>query len=131
MKIAVVSDDGMNISQHFGRAPYYVVVTIEDGKVTKKETRDKLAHGHGLTAEAHSEHSAGHGMGPAEHDTHARMANPIADCEAVLARGMGQGAYLSLRQLNIRPLVTDISDIDAAVAAYIAGNIIDHTERLH
>lgn len=131
MKIAIVSDDGTNISQHFGRAPYYVVVTVEDGKVTNKETREKLAHGHGLTAEPHVHHGGEHGTGPAEHDTHARMAHPIADCEALLARGMGQGAYASLRQLGIRPVVTEIADIDAAVAAYVAGNIVDHTERLH
>ena len=31
MKIAAVSDDGITISQHFGRALLYVVVTAEDG----------------------------------------------------------------------------------------------------
>jgi predicted Fe-Mo cluster-binding NifX family protein len=30
MKIAIVSDDGMTISQHFGRATYYVVVSVEN-----------------------------------------------------------------------------------------------------
>jgi predicted Fe-Mo cluster-binding NifX family protein len=29
VKIAAVTDDGINISQHFGRAAYYWVVTIE------------------------------------------------------------------------------------------------------
>ena len=33
MKIAAVSDDGTTISQHFGRAPFYVVVTVEDGRI--------------------------------------------------------------------------------------------------
>jgi predicted Fe-Mo cluster-binding NifX family protein len=133
MKIAIVSDDGVNISQHFGRAPYYIVVTVENGMVTHKETRAKVAHGHGhgSIAEPHVHHGGEHGASAAEHDTHARMAHPIADCEALLARGMGQGAYVSLRQLNVRPVITDISDVDAAVAAYIAGTIVDHTERLH
>jgi predicted Fe-Mo cluster-binding NifX family protein len=131
MKIALVSDDGQTISHHFGRAPYYVVVTVEGGKVISKETRDKLAHGHGLSPEPHVHHGGDHGAGTAEHDTHTQMAHPIADCEALMARGMGRGAYVSLRQLNIRPVVTDIADIDAAVAAYIAGNIVDHTEWLH
>ena len=44
MKIAAVSDDGTTISQHFGRAQYYVVVTVEDGQLTDHETRDKLGH---------------------------------------------------------------------------------------
>ena len=36
MKIAAVTDDGKTISAHFGRARYYVVVTVEDGKVTER-----------------------------------------------------------------------------------------------
>jgi hypothetical protein len=32
LKIAVITEDEKNISQHFGRAPWYVVLSIEDGK---------------------------------------------------------------------------------------------------
>ena len=42
MKIAAVSEDGVTISQHFGRAPFYVVVTVEDGKIVSREKRDKM-----------------------------------------------------------------------------------------
>jgi len=44
MKIAAISDDGTTISQHFGRAPLYVVVTVEEGKIVGQETRDKTGH---------------------------------------------------------------------------------------
>jgi predicted Fe-Mo cluster-binding NifX family protein len=44
MKIAVVTEDEVTISQHFGRAPYYMVYTVEGGKVTEKERRDKAGH---------------------------------------------------------------------------------------
>jgi len=37
MKIAFVSDDGITISRHFGRATYYVVVEIENGTISHKE----------------------------------------------------------------------------------------------
>ena len=47
MKIAVVTDDGETISQHFGRAQHYVVLTIENGQVTGREMRDKFGHRHG------------------------------------------------------------------------------------
>jgi len=40
MKIAVISDDGKTISRHFGRAPYYLVLTVEDGKIVAREQRD-------------------------------------------------------------------------------------------
>ena len=61
----------------------------------------------------------------------ARMAAAIADCDILLARGMGAGAYESIKQAGIRPILTDISSIDEAVQAVISGQITDHTERLH
>ena len=44
MKIAVIGEDGTRISQHFGRAPLYVVVIVEGGRVISKETRAKAGH---------------------------------------------------------------------------------------
>lgn len=132
MKIAVITDDGKLISQHFGRAAYYLVCTIEDGKVTAKEMRDKLGHTH-LSNESHGDNqsSAGRGMDPASHDKHLRMADVISDCTALICGGMGMGAYNSMRSLNIQPIVTDQSDIDEVVQAYINGSLIDHSELLH
>ena len=54
-----------------------------------------------------------------------------ADCEALLCRGMGQGAYQSMLRVGIKPMVTDISEIEQAVLAYVAGRLVDHTELLH
>lgn len=135
MKIAAVSEDGITISQHFGRAPYYVVVTVEDGKGIAKELRDKLGHTH-FAGEHHEEHShegdpRGHGFDSAAQSRHARMAAAIQDCEVLLARGMGAGAYASLSQAGIRPILTDIVTIDEAVQAVLRGDIVDHKERLH
>ncbi len=134
MKIAAVSEDGVTISLHFGRAPYYVVVTVEDGKIVAHEKRDKLGHnqfGGETHEEAHGADPRGHGFAPSEQDRHARMATAIADCEVLLARGMGAGAYESMKQANIRPVVTEVANIDEAVQAYLAGNLKDHVERLH
>lgn len=135
MKIAAVSEDGVTISQHFGRAPFYVVVTVEDGKIVARERRDKLGHaqfaGEPHDSEAHGSDSRGHGFDPAAQSRHARMAAAIADCDVLLARGMGAGAYYSMEQAGIRPVITDIVEVDEAVKAVISGQIIDHTERLH
>jgi predicted Fe-Mo cluster-binding NifX family protein len=59
------------------------------------------------------------------------MAEAIADCDALLCGGMGRGAYESMRARNIRPVVTTIASIDAAMQAYIEGRIVDQVERLH
>jgi len=134
MKIAAVSEDGVTISQHFGRAPFYVVVTVEDGKIVSHEKREKMGHNQFAGEpheESHGEDPRGHGFDPAAQNRHARMAIAITDCEILLARGMGSGAYESMKQANIRPIVTDVVDIDEAVLAYLAGSLKDHVEKLH
>jgi predicted Fe-Mo cluster-binding NifX family protein len=131
MKIAVITDDEQTISQHFGRAPYYLVATIEHGQIVRRERRDKLGHAH-FSNEPHV-HQPGeqHGFDPAAQNRHARMAAAITDCEALLCRGMGAGAYQSMQQAGIRPVVTDIANIDEAVQAYVEGRIVDRVDRLH
>jgi predicted Fe-Mo cluster-binding NifX family protein len=132
MKIAAITDDGTTISQHFGRAPHYVVVTIEDGRVIGREVRDKLGHNQFAGGEPHAEAPGQpHGMGADAHDKHLRMSQAIADCEALLCRGMGYGAYQSMQARGIRPVVTDIESIDEAVKAYVEGRIVDHVDKLH
>jgi predicted Fe-Mo cluster-binding NifX family protein len=132
LKIAAVSDDGITISQHFGRAAYYVVVTINDGKIVTREKREKMGHAQ-FGGETHAEGNdpRGHGFDPAAQSRHARMASAIADCQVLLARGMGAGAYDSMQAAGIRPIVTDIPTIDDAVNAYLAGTLTDHVEKLH
>jgi predicted Fe-Mo cluster-binding NifX family protein len=132
MKIAAITDDGTTISQHFGRAPYYLVVTVENGKIVDRQLRNKLGHAQ-FADEPHPVEQPGqpHGMDPVSHNKHMLMAEAISDCEALLCRGMGMGAYESMKQANIRPVVTDITAIDEAVIAYVNGTIEDLVERLH
>ena len=131
MKIAVITDDGKTISQHFGRAPYYMVLSIEDGKIVHRELRAKMGHNQFSAIGPEEHHQEQHGMDEASHDKHIQMAGSIADCQALLCGGMGMGAYESMRRLNIQPIVTDLQDIEAAVQAYIDGKLVDHTEKLH
>jgi predicted Fe-Mo cluster-binding NifX family protein len=132
MKIAAITEDGKTISQHFGRAPYYLVVTVENGQITERQLRDKLGHFHFANQPHEAEQpNQPHGMDPASHNKHLQMAEAIADCEALLCRGMGMGAYQSMQAFGIRPVVTDIAAIDEAVMAYVGGSIVDQVERLH
>ena len=134
IRIAIATDDGTQISSHFGRAPNYLVVTVVGGNIAGRELRPKPGHtqfaGEQHGAPAH-EHTGGHGLDPAAQDRHARMAAVISDCQVLLVRGMGAGAYQSMAQAGIRPVVTDLEDVDQAIAAVISGTIVDHTERLH
>jgi predicted Fe-Mo cluster-binding NifX family protein len=130
IKVAAITDDGETISQHFGRAQFYLVATIENGQIVKRELRNKLGHAH-FANQPHPEEQSGqpHGMDSVSHNKHLQMAEAIADCEALLCRGMG--AYESMKTLDIRPVVTEIAVINEAVEAYIEGSIVDQIERLH
>ena len=131
MKIAAVSDDEVTISQHFGRAPYYVVVTVKEGKVVAKETRPKAGH---HTFAAHELHKLApgerHGYDEGARTRHSSMAETLYDCQVVLAGGMGWGGYEAMQGYGIEPIVTDVADIDEAVALYLAGRLPNMMERL-
>jgi predicted Fe-Mo cluster-binding NifX family protein len=133
MKIAVITDDGTTISRHFGRAANYKIVTVEDGNITGSEMRAKPGHSE-FKGENHThieETGQRHGYGPVAEHRHNRMAEVIADCQVLLCRGMGSGAYDNVQALGIRTIITDLASIDKAVEAFLDGSIVDHKERLH
>ena len=131
MKIAVVTEDGKTVSQHFGRAPYYLVATAEEGKVVATERRNKAGHHAGGAAQ--DEHSPGdrHGFDASAQASHASMASNIADAKVVIAGGMGWGAYESLKSFGIEPVLTDVTDIEQAVKLYLEGKLPNLTQRAH
>ena len=131
MKVAFITNEGELISQHFGRASYYLVVEVADGKEVGRELRDKMGHHH-FSGEDHTEgQGQPHGYGPGAESRHARMAESIKDCEALVCGGMGRGAYESMQAYNVKPVVTDIQSISEALAQYINGELADLTDRLH
>jgi predicted Fe-Mo cluster-binding NifX family protein len=132
MKIAIITDDGKTISQHFGRANYYVVLTVESGEIVEREMREKLGHKHfGQDHDHDHDPNHRHGFDAASQTRHVQMAQSIADCDALICRGMGVGAYESIKERGIRPVVTDFEMIEEAAVAYANGILIDHVEKLH
>ena len=132
MKIALITEDGKTISKHFGRAPYYMIVTVEDGKIVKKEQRNKAGHhtfgGHD-TPTAPGEK---HGYDAGSQAKHATMAETISDCKVLIAGGMGWGAFDSLKSMGIETIITDVDDIEEAVKLYTQGKLTNlASERLH
>ena len=131
MKIAVVvNDDGKTISQHFGMARYYQVYEIQDGVIKGSERRPKA--GHHVEGASHPKEGEGiHGHNHEDAATHNSMLSNIADCEVLIARGMGWGAFEAMKEAGLKPFITDIESVDEAVRAYIDGKLDNHTERLH
>jgi predicted Fe-Mo cluster-binding NifX family protein len=131
MRIAVITDDGNNISRHFGRAPFYAVFTVEDGEIVKREMRDKVGHRQFVHEEGLVDEHGRHGFGPGSQQRHDSMAQAIRDCDVLLCGGMGWGAFESMKQAGIKSVVTDITDIGNAVQAYLDGTMVERTDLLH
>lgn len=131
MKIAVLTDDGKTISRHFGRAHFYLVFNIEDGKITDKEMRDKIGHRHFADQPHTDQPGMPHGMDDASHQKHVSMTEAIADCEVVIGGGMGMGAFRSMQSLGIKPVLTDLDDIETAVQSYLDGTLVERSDLAH
>lgn len=130
MKIAAITEDGINISQHFGRAPFYAIYTVEDKEIVGREMRDKMGHQQFLHDSGHLDEKGRHGFGQASEQKHAAMAAALGDVDVLLCGGMGWGAFQSMKQARIHTIVTDIVNIEAAVKAYLDGTIIERPDLL-
>jgi len=131
MKIAIVSEDGQTISKHFGRAENYVVVSLDKDNIVERKSLPKQGLCHSPGRHQGRLDPRGRGFGRNAEHSHELMFENIRDCDVVLSRGMGRGAYLGLQSLGIRPILTDIADIETAVQAVMDDTIIDHVDQLH
>ncbi len=122
-KVAVTGDDGANVTSHFGRAPFYVVLTIQDGKVVAREQRSKIAPHNAERHEEGHQHNHGH--------NHSQMVEPILDCQAVVARGMGDGAYVHLTQAGLTTILTEVHSVDEVARAILEGTLLHQPQRVH
>lgn len=129
MKIAIATEDSNMVSDHLGGAPYFVVVTVEEGKVVNKETRDKPGHKEYAGSEEHPplDKSGSHGFGPEATERHHEICKVIEDCDVLIAGRMGLGAYGDFRQSGLEVIATDVTGIDEAIALYLEDKL-PHTE---
>lgn len=108
MKIAVPTDDGKTITEHFGRARSFVIFEAKDGEIISKETVD-----------SNTPHVGGkHG-----HTEDAWFISALEGCQAIIAAGMGRKAIAYFEQAAIKPVFTDVTDAEEAVKAYSQGTL--------
>ena len=112
-KVVIPTEDenGLNarLSQHFGRAPYFVVVELEEGKVLSVQVVPNK-----------SEHFGGNGRPP----DRILQLRP----NAVITFGMGPGALSRFQEAGV-PVYRAQSDIvKEVVDAYVQGKLEELTE---
>ena len=102
MRIAVTYEDG-NVFQHFGHTEKFKIYEVEDGKIVSDSIMDTNGTGH----EA--------------------LAGLLADrgVDALICGGMGQGAKDALTAAGLQICAGAEGDADAAVEAWLRGELID------
>jgi predicted Fe-Mo cluster-binding NifX family protein len=122
-KIAVATEDGVRVSAHFGRAPYFEVLTLQDGEIVTRERRAKTFH------QGPRQHGDGNGSGQGSHAS--GMITAVSDCVAVIAGGMGRPAFAAIQSAGLQPILTDIRDVEQVGRAFAAGTLTNRLELLH
>jgi len=130
MKIAFVTDDGISITQHFGRAGKYLVVEVSDEKEVSRELRDKLGHTHFHKGGESDQHAHSHDD-PQNHQKHVQMIDAISDCDFVVCGGMGRGAYTSITSLGKKVFMTNNLKIDSALEGFLKGELVNMDDLVH
>jgi predicted Fe-Mo cluster-binding NifX family protein len=96
MKLAVPTQDGTSISQHFGRSKSFFVFEVDDGKIAGRSVRDNTFTAHAKGECREGEH---HGHG------HGDIVEALKDCEAVLCYGMGWRAAEALQEGGVNAFI--------------------------
>ncbi len=132
MKIAFVTDDGLQVSRHFGRAGKYLVVELDGGKPINRVLRDKMGHQHYYAGESGKNHSSTpHGLDSVSQAKHASMLSVIQDCDVVICGGMGQGAYQSIIDSGKEVYLVEDLDINRIIEKFIAGELKSSDDLMH
>ncbi len=132
MKVAVVTEDGKTIVDHFGGSQKILVVTVEGGKIVNKELRNKPGHQEYAAKEPNPQTDATgkHGYGEEADKRHETMLQSFKDCEALIGGLMGTGAYEYFTKAGIKVILTDVTDVEEAVSLYAKGELKHIDSRL-
>ncbi len=95
------------ISQHFGKAPYYIFVKVEDGEVKE-------------VLEYDSPFLSGHSPGEVPEFVHKHGASVI------VSGGMGQRAIQNFERLGIIPIVGVSGEVTPILSDFIKGKLKDY-----
>ena len=101
MKIAVAAM-GKTVAGHFGHCENFIFFDVEDGKIVGEQSVANPGHRPGF------------------------LPNFLADngAEVIIAGGMGGGAVEIFNERNVEVIVGATGDAQAAVEAYLSGNLV-------
>ncbi len=117
MKIAIASDNEIKIASHFGRTNGFVVVDLENGRITNQEYRknDFTGHMRGLEGNNH------------QPDRHAPILDALKDCDIIVSRGMGRRLISDLKIAGKEIYLTEEEYVARAINLYVDGILDNNT----
>lgn len=123
MRIAVASDDGTRVAAHTGRCGGFVIYDVSGAAVERVEYRTNW-----FTTHARAACSDDHGG--AEHaSSHGPLLEALADCRALVTRGLGPRLVADLAAHGIGAYVCDTESADEAAALYARGQLARAPDR--
>jgi len=119
MKIAIPSDEGTYLCQHFGRALGFTIFEVDNGQILNQEYRLNNFTGHAL---GHHDEQHHHDAEHEEHSqqSHNRILNALHDCEVVIAGGMGRRLVDDLTGAGKKVIITTQIETCKAVEMFLA-----------
>lgn len=123
MKIAVASENGRTVSDHFGKATQYIIFNTVDEEIMSRISRPKSCQCD-CKVVGQCENGCGCENHPAEagsFDRHRCMVLNILDCSVMMAGCMGWAVREGLKSCGIKPVIADTEDIEEAIKLYLAG----------
>ncbi len=115
-KVAVATNDGVNVNVHFGHAAAFDIYEVDEasGKYEKVEVRLKPEHCDGSCGDGTC------GQREVQHSSMYAAAKNLADLDYVLCEQLGPQAIQSLARFNVRAfdIALPISDAIAKINIY-------------
>ena len=123
MKIAVPTNDGVSIAEHFGRSAGFLLFQTENDRITSREMKENTAQ------HTHAQSSCGNHAEPAGAHDHTAILATLAGCDVVICAGMGWRAAEALKQAGVREvIVTRPGPVEERVEAYLKGELTGASE---
>lgn len=117
MKIAVPSNDGVNISAHFGRSKGFIIFETGGNQINSQSYIENTVTGHAMGHHNENEHH--HEDHGSHTHSHTGILGALAGCETVIAGGMGQRLYTDLLAAHKKVFVTKEENAQQAVLLYL------------
>jgi predicted Fe-Mo cluster-binding NifX family protein len=123
MRIAIPTNDGTSISEHFGRSAAFLIFETEEGKIKSHEMKTNGQQ------HSHAQGGCDHGSTESSQHSHQGILSALDGCAIVICAGMGQRAAEALKGGGVTQIVvTTVGSAEEAVGTFLAGKLTSSTK---